>query len=348
MSVATTNSDLVTLTLSASHGTFEVQDLDNLTSVVGNNTSQLVLTGTPADINTLLTAFNDPITPTLNAEISTGQFTGPTSSPGLLYTPDGGFFGADTLSATLRDAVDDNVPIASKTLSIIVPTEPAPVVTPSGNPTNYTLGGSPVVINPQLKVSSTNPNFTGAIFTISPGTLQPGDTLAWQPNFPGLTSTYANGVLTISGTQVPEAYDSIVQDVLFSTTSSSTAPRSISIVVLDGPLTSNTATEQISITPAATPVQQPASSSQGGTHGTHSIGSSVSDSALHGDHALGDSAPSSGGSQPGVFNFVPPSQAPVTSDGGTSTTGTSNQTSGTKSFVPVDNFFPAFDPSDLY
>ena len=68
--------------------------------------------------------------------------------------------------------------------------------------------------------------------TISSGTLQTGDTLNFT-NQNGITGSYSGGVLTLSGTATVAQYQAALQSVTFSTTSTSTATRSLSIVALD-------------------------------------------------------------------------------------------------------------------
>ena len=71
--------------------------------------------------------------------------------------------------------------------------------------------------------------------TISAGTLQIGDTLNFT-NQNGITGSYSDGVLTLSGSATPAQYQTALQSVTFSTTSTNTTTRSISIVALDGSL----------------------------------------------------------------------------------------------------------------
>ncbi len=206
-----------------------------------------------------------------------------------------------------------------------------------------------------IQVGSGDIYLTSATVTISPGTLQPGDTLSFTSAY-GITGSYSNGVLTLSGAAPSVDYQLALQSVTFSTTSTSNTTRSISVVANDGPLASNTASEQITITggiAGLAPTFKPAPpSGPGVTHGTHTVGPLNSVSGLHGQHTQGGSGGTSGGSSSGGFKYVAPSQTPGTSNGssggGTTTKNTSNQNSGKKSFAPVDSFFSGFDPSDLF
>ena len=82
--------------------------------------------------------------------------------------------------------------------------------------------------------------------TISPDTLQAGDTLNFA-NQNGISGSYSGGVLTLSGSTTPAQYQAALQSVTFSTTSTNTTPRAISIVASDGPLNSDPKAEQVDV-----------------------------------------------------------------------------------------------------
>jgi hypothetical protein len=128
----------------------------------------------------------------------------------------------------------------------------APIsVTPSGISANYTAGAVAVAIDSGLTVTSSDTDLTGATVTISPSTLQAGDTLSFtSPAGSGISGSYASGVLTFSGSATPAQYQAALQSVTFSnTTNSSTTPRTISIVASDNAETSNAATETLNVDP---------------------------------------------------------------------------------------------------
>ncbi|HEX4145357.1 MAG TPA: choice-of-anchor Q domain-containing protein [Pirellulales bacterium] len=144
-------------------------------------------------------------------------------------------------------------------------TQPAPVVTASVHaPVVFVLGDG-VAIDPGITISSADADLTSATVTIAAGTVQPSDTLSIPAaNLPaGITQSFASGVLTLSGSATPAQYQTALQSVEFSTTSTSLTPRSISIVVSDSsasPANSNPVTETVDVKidpPTVTPSTNP-------------------------------------------------------------------------------------------
>ncbi len=125
----------------------------------------------------------------------------------------------------------------------------APVVTPSGTTNAFDLGGSAVAVDSGVTVTSYDTDLTGATVTIGSG-YQSGDTLHFT-NQNGISGSYSAGVLTLSGSATPAQYQTALQSVTFSTTSTATTTRSLSIVALDsndtGDAPSNSAAEQVNI-----------------------------------------------------------------------------------------------------
>ena len=107
----------------------------------------------------------------------------------------------------------------------------APVVTASGTTNLFRPGGAAVAVDSGVMVSSSGSDLSGATETI--GNYQSGDTLNFT-NQNGISGSYASGVLTLSGSATPAQYQAALQSVTFSTTSTSTVTRSLSIVVEDG------------------------------------------------------------------------------------------------------------------
>ncbi len=124
-----------------------------------------------------------------------------------------------------------------------------PVVTASGTINTFTVGGAAMPVDSGLTVSSGDADLTGATVTISSGTLQSGDLLNFT-NQNGISGSYAGGVLTLSGSATPAQYQSALQSVTFSTTSTNTTSRAISVVAADDSLTSSSAAEQVNVSTA--------------------------------------------------------------------------------------------------
>ena len=127
-------------------------------------------------------------------------------------------------------------------------------LTPSGTTNTFTLGGSVFAVDSGVAVSPYDANLSGATVTIGTG-YQSAD----APHFTnqnGISGTYSGGVLTLSGIATPAQYQTALQSVTFSTTSTNTTTREISIVAFAGALTSNSAAEQVDVSttlPTLTP-----------------------------------------------------------------------------------------------
>ena len=120
-------------------------------------------------------------------------------------------------------------------------------MTASGAAGVVTIGGPAVAVDPGVTVEAADTDLTGATVSISSGTLQSGDLLNFT-NQNGISGSYAGGVLTLTGTATPAQYQAALQSITFSTTSTTTAARAISIVVLDGSQISDPAAESVSVT----------------------------------------------------------------------------------------------------
>ena len=146
----------------------------------------------------------------------------------------------------------------------------APVVTPSGTTNLFRDGGAAVAVDSSVAVSSGDTDLSGATVAISAGTLQSGDTFNFT-NQNGISGSYSGGVLTLSGSATPTQYQTALQSITFSTTSTNTTTRSLSIVATDGApddLSSSAAAESVEVASAA-PVVTPS-----GTTITYTVGGS--------------------------------------------------------------------------
>jgi cyclophilin family peptidyl-prolyl cis-trans isomerase len=243
LKVTSVETDLTGATMTISSGTLQSADTLNFTSQNGITGSYaggvLSLSGsaTPAQYQTALQSVTFSTTSTNTT--------------------------ARTISVVAADNSLDSSP-ASETVDVAVA---APVVTPSGTTNTFTVGGSAVAVDSSVKVSSSDTDLTGATVTISSGTLQSGDSLIFT-NQNGITGSFASGVLTLSGSATPAQYQTALQSVMFSTTSSSPVTRSLSVVALDNSLTSNSAAESVKV--IAAPVVTPS-----GTASTYTLGGSA-------------------------------------------------------------------------
>ena len=96
---------------------------------------------------------------------------------------------------------------------------------------------------------------TGAVVTIS-GNYQSGDTLHFTAQNGISVVSNTGGTLTLTGTTTPANYQTALQSITYSSTSTSTLARTVSFVVKDsgdtGNVNSNTATTQINVVSSAT------------------------------------------------------------------------------------------------
>ncbi|PKO25031.1 MAG: hypothetical protein CVU35_06235, partial [Betaproteobacteria bacterium HGW-Betaproteobacteria-8] len=154
----------------------------------------------------------------------------------------------DIFTYTLTDA-DGSTSTATLTIN---PGE-APVidldasVAGSGYTSSFTQGGAAVpVADADINiVDADSTNITGATITLS--NAQAGDVLAAGTMPAGITASVVGNVVTLSGTATLADYQTAIQAVTFSTSSTDTTPRSIDVVVTDGTNVSNTATTTVAI-----------------------------------------------------------------------------------------------------
>ena len=172
----------------------------------------------------------------------------------------------NTTTRSLSIIADDGSLVSNAAPEQVDVTLNSLVVTPSGNTSTYTIGGSPVAVDSGVQISSQN-SLTGASVTISAGTLQSGDSLNFT-NTAQITGTYnaGNGTLTLNGNATVSQYQAALESVTFSTSSDSTTTRSLTIVADDQPITSNAAPEQVAI------ALNPPTVAKGGGTATYTVG----------------------------------------------------------------------------
>ncbi len=174
--------------------------------------------------------------------------------------------GSALFGTTLSGGTDGN-----GTAFVVSGATPTVIVTPSAIAADYGTGSAGVDVDPGIMVSSSDPDLSGATVTISPDTLQPGDILSFTSPFDsGISGTYSGGVLTLSGSATPAQYEAALQSVTFSSTSGSTATRSISIVAIDNNLQSSAEAETIDVS-----VGPPVVTASGNTGQSYSLGGSA-------------------------------------------------------------------------
>ncbi len=127
--------------------------------------------------------------------------------------------------------------------------EYAPPVVTAGATVNYTVGGSAVSTDPGLTVTDLqSTTLASATVTISGG-FAAGDVLS-VGTAGGLSTSYnaADGILTLSDTASLATYQTALESITFSTSSSLLDSRTISYSASDGTLTSSAATSTVTFT----------------------------------------------------------------------------------------------------
>ena len=134
-----------------------------------------------------------------------------------------------SISIVAIDGALDSSPVA-ESLNVAVA---APIVMPSGTTITYTVDGSAFAVDSGVTVTSSDTNLSGATVAIAANTLKTGDELNFT-NQSGISGNYSGGVLSLSGTATVAQYQTALRSVTFSTSSSNTTARTISIVAIDG------------------------------------------------------------------------------------------------------------------
>ncbi len=126
----------------------------------------------------------------------------------------------------------------------------APTVSLGSSGATYTAGGSPVAIAPAATISSPG-SATLASMTVTLQKPLDGSSEQLQAATSGtsLTSSYSNGVLTITGAADAAAYQMVLQGITYNDTASSptVGTRTISVVVNDGTDTSSAVTGTLNV-----------------------------------------------------------------------------------------------------
>ncbi|WP_347870647.1 tandem-95 repeat protein, partial [Plantibacter sp.] len=174
---------------------------------------------------------------TVNAD---GSFT---------YTPTANYSGTDSFTYKANDGTSDSNTV-TVTLTITAANDP-PAVVMAGAALAYTENDGAVAIDSSLTVADIDsPTLASATVRLSGNFTAAEDVLAFTSQN-GITGTFdsATGVLTLTGTATVAHYQAALRSVTYRNTSSnpSTLPRTISVTVSDGALSSTVATRTITI-----------------------------------------------------------------------------------------------------
>lgn len=166
------------------------------------------------------TSPSGPWTPTLDLTVAAG------ATNGTFYMLD-----AQPGTPTVTAAVG-----ATSATQIEVVTAPAAPLAlgGGGNTATYAQGGSQVAVGPALTVTdSQSSTLVSATAAISAG-LNSGDVLAASTAGTGITASYANGTLSLSGAASLANYQTVLQSVSFSGTTTAGGSRTIVWTANDG------------------------------------------------------------------------------------------------------------------
>jgi hypothetical protein len=236
--------DDVTVTISVTEGKLTVEDGWTGVTITNNNSMSVTLKGSVAEINNLLKESNGGYVKYVDENNT------PTHDVTLtLKVNDNGENGGggakfDQATATIYvTAVNDK-----------------PVTDLNGNSNGQDNSASFVEDSPAVKIAPNgkisdvdSSNLTSMTVTITNVKDGSAESLSVNPALlpGGVTANYANGVLTISGPASVAAYQTILQNIVYNNSSDTpnTTSRSVTVVVNDGSLNSDSHTSTISVTP---------------------------------------------------------------------------------------------------
>jgi uncharacterized delta-60 repeat protein len=121
----------------------------------------------------------------------------------------------------------------------------------TGFTVQFATGGVTIAAATATVVDTDSAALSGATATLT--NFQTGDTLAVTESG-GITSAFAAGVLTLSGSATPDAYQTVLRTLVFNTTSTDTATRTIDVKVNDGALDSAVATATVTFQAGGAPI----------------------------------------------------------------------------------------------
>jgi hypothetical protein len=123
-----------------------------------------------------------------------------------------------------------------------------------GNTITYAEGGAPVAVDPALTVSDSQSSSLVSVKAVISAGLDPGDLLTAATAATGITASYSNGTLTLSGAASLAAYQTVLQSVSFSGTTTAGGSRTIVWTANDGISTASAASTIVYTAPPGAPV----------------------------------------------------------------------------------------------
>lgn len=214
--------------VSAGTGTVSLGTVTGITFVSGDGSDDqsFEIRGSLSDLNTALTS--------------------------LSYRANGS--STDTISITVNDNGNGDNGITPIQVNRSIELRPPIALDLNGaNPginfaTSFTENGTATLASSGLKITSSNSNMTGAIITIANFVAAQDELLFVNQN--GITGSFNNGVLTLTGTTSIANYEAALKSINYRNLSDNpnTSDRQIQFVVLDGAQASAPATTTLSIT----------------------------------------------------------------------------------------------------
>ncbi|MCZ0731695.1 hypothetical protein [Mycolicibacterium iranicum] len=154
------------------------------------------------------------------------------------------------LTITVTGADDQSVASSEASRTVKVGTTVTPTVSPSGmTPTFYLTKSSPLIALPGVTVGDPDsPLLSGASVTVKAGSTVVGsDVLAFNnSNAWGITGTFSNGVMSLTGSASAANYQAALQSITFAATTNTTT-RTLTVTVTSPDDTTSTATATASI-----------------------------------------------------------------------------------------------------
>lgn len=218
------------------------------TSTVFGSTPQTVVAGTASGpisvqlaVGGIVTALPVDTMVQLSSSSPGGAFstspTGPWSPTVALMVPAGStsatFYMLDTQPGTPTVTASVGAVGSSQTEIVTAPASPL-ALGGGSNTVTYVAGGAPVGVDPALTVSDAqSPTLVSASVAVSSG-LDPGDVLAATTAGTGISASYVNGTLSLTGTASLALYQAVLQGITFSGATSSGGSRTVVWTASDG------------------------------------------------------------------------------------------------------------------